>query len=91
MDSFKKTFLSYSFAMEIRYWRRICYFLPSRGVMTMTESETPVAYKPRVLVVDDMPANLDVLVEHFQDESIELAVAVTGEDALHLGRKKASR
>lgn len=37
-----------------------------------------------MLVVDDVPANLDVVVEHFREESLRLAVALSGEEALEL-------
>ena len=41
---------------------------------------------PLVLVVDDVPANLDVLVEHLHREDIELTVALTGEEGLALAQ-----
>lgn len=41
-------------------------------------------YLPSVLVVDDIPANLDVVVEHFRGEPLRLAVALSGEEALEL-------
>ena len=52
----------------------------------MNETNEQAPYRPRVLVVDDVPANLDVLVEHFQNDNIELAVAVSGLDALRLAQ-----
>lgn len=41
-------------------------------------------YTPRVLLVDDTPANLDVLVAHLSSENIELMVATSGQEGLHL-------
>lgn len=41
-------------------------------------------YTPRVLVVDDTPANLDVLVEHLANENIEIMVATSGNEGLSL-------
>ncbi|MDO3387898.1 diguanylate cyclase [Gilvimarinus sp. SDUM040013] len=41
-------------------------------------------YIPRVLLVDDTPANLDVLVEHLAGENIEIMVATSGSEGLHL-------
>lgn len=41
-------------------------------------------YTPRVLLVDDTPANLDVLVEHLAGENIEILVATSGSEGLHL-------
>jgi len=41
---------------------------------------------PIVLAVDDVPANLDVLVEHLHQEDIELTVALSGEEGLELAR-----
>ncbi len=39
---------------------------------------------PIVLAIDDVPANLDVLVEHLHEEAIELTVALSGEEGLEL-------
>ncbi|MCB1954426.1 MAG: diguanylate cyclase [Rhodocyclaceae bacterium] len=39
---------------------------------------------PIVLAIDDVPANLDVLVEHLHREAIELTVALSGEEGLEL-------
>jgi len=47
----------------------------------MTQSED---YIPTILAVDDVPANLDILVEHFQNDKIHLTVALSGKDALLL-------
>lgn len=44
-------------------------------------------YKPKVLAVDDSPANLDILIEHLQNEQLELIPAVSGEEALQLARQ----
>ncbi|WP_323813526.1 diguanylate cyclase [Cellvibrio sp. NN19] len=42
--------------------------------------------KPKVLVVDDVPTNLDILIEHLHDESLELVVALSGEEGLKLAK-----
>ncbi|MCB1916150.1 MAG: diguanylate cyclase [Rhodocyclaceae bacterium] len=42
---------------------------------------------PLVLAVDDVPANLDVLVEHLHREDIELTVAISGEEGLALAQE----
>ncbi|OUR90632.1 diguanylate cyclase response regulator [Gammaproteobacteria bacterium 42_54_T18] len=39
---------------------------------------------PSILVVDDVPANVDILVEHLQYENVHLIVALNGEDAIDL-------
>ncbi|NRB41515.1 MAG: diguanylate cyclase [Pseudomonadales bacterium] len=44
-------------------------------------------YIPSILAVDDMPANVDILVEHFQDEDVNLTVALSGKDALALAEQ----
>jgi diguanylate cyclase (GGDEF)-like protein len=44
-------------------------------------------YKPKVLAVDDAPANLDILVELLQSEQLEIIPAVSGEEALQLARQ----
>lgn len=45
------------------------------------------SYKtPTVLIVDDVPTNLDVLVENLQQENIELVVALSGEDGYRLAQ-----
>ncbi|MCB1889410.1 MAG: sigma-54-dependent Fis family transcriptional regulator [Rhodocyclaceae bacterium] len=43
---------------------------------------------PRVLVVDDKPDNLDILIAHLADSGLELVVATCGEDALHLAAER---
>ncbi|NVJ49395.1 MAG: diguanylate cyclase [Gammaproteobacteria bacterium] len=45
-------------------------------------------YTPTILVVDDVPANLDVMVAHLQQENIELMVALSGEEGLELAKAK---
>ncbi|MEE2732452.1 MAG: diguanylate cyclase [Pseudomonadota bacterium] len=46
------------------------------------------SYKtPTVLIVDDVPANLDVLVENLQQEDIELVVALSGEEGYRLANE----
>ena len=40
-----------------------------------------------VLVVDDVPSNLDVLVSHLEQENVELVVALSGEEGLALARE----
>lgn len=42
--------------------------------------------KPKVLVIDDVPTNLDILIEHLNDNSLELLVALSGEEGLALAR-----
>lgn len=42
--------------------------------------------KPKVLVVDDVPSNLDILVEQLNDDTLELVVALSGEEGLYLAR-----
>ena len=42
---------------------------------------------PLVLAVDDVPSNLDVLVEHLHREDIELTVALSGEEGLALAQE----
>ncbi|GAA6130159.1 diguanylate cyclase domain-containing protein [Halopseudomonas sabulinigri] len=42
---------------------------------------------PTVLIVDDVPANLDVLVEHLQREAVHLVVALSGEEGLRLAKE----
>lgn len=37
-----------------------------------------------LLLVDDVPANLDVLLEHLQDDQVRLLAATSGKDALRL-------
>jgi diguanylate cyclase (GGDEF)-like protein len=56
--------------------------------MTFMFTHQPSApYKPKVLAVDDSPANLDILVEHLQNEQLELIPAVSGEEALYIARQ----
>lgn len=40
-----------------------------------------------LLLVDDVPANLDVLLEHLQGEQVRLLAATSGKDALRLAQK----
>jgi diguanylate cyclase (GGDEF)-like protein len=48
-------------------------------------TQTLMAIAPqKILLVDDVPANLDVLLEHLKDLSCILRVATSGEDALRL-------
>ena len=49
----------------------------------MTQSLMAIAPQ-KILLVDDVPANLDVLLEHLQDMQCVLRVATSGEDALRL-------
>ncbi len=52
-------------------------------------TQTLMAIAPqRILLVDDVPANLDVLLEHLKDLSCILRVATSGEDALRLAEKE---
>ncbi len=43
---------------------------------------------PSILVVDDVPANVDILVEHLQYENTHLMVALNGEDAVELANNR---
>ena len=43
--------------------------------------------KPIVLIVDDQPENLDVLVNYLAHSGLELVVATDGEQALHLAEE----
>ncbi len=52
----------------------------------MTRKPESTRRAPIVLAVDDVPANLDVLVEHLHQEDIELTVALSGEEGLELAR-----
>lgn len=58
----------------------------ARGVELNTESLKNMmpGRTPTVLVVDDIPENLDILIENFRDEDIEILVALHGKDALRL-------
>lgn len=53
-------------------------------MMTPNQLNKPI---PRVLIVDDVPENLDVLVEHLQRENIELSVALSGKEGIALARE----
>jgi putative two-component system response regulator len=52
----------------------------------MSPTRLPTDHRPTVLVVDDVPSNLDVLVDHLHLENIELMVALSGEEGLNLAR-----
>lgn len=41
-------------------------------------------HTPSVLIIDDKPENIDILIANLQDENIGLMVALTGEDGLQL-------
>ncbi len=43
---------------------------------------------PLLLLVDDQPANLDLLVDYLQDAGLDLAVSIRGEEALTLAKKR---
>ncbi len=43
--------------------------------------------KPTILIVDDVPSNLDVMVANLQQENIDLMVAVSGEEGIHLAKE----
>ena len=45
---------------------------------------TPPSNPPRVLVVDDTPANLDVLIDTLDEQGIEVMVATGGVQALEV-------
>jgi len=44
--------------------------------------------KPLLLLVDDQPANLDILVEYLEDAGLELAVSTSGAEALTLAQAR---
>jgi DNA-binding NtrC family response regulator len=44
--------------------------------------------KPLLLLVDDQPANLDILVNYLQDAGLDLAVSIRGEEALALAKRR---
>ena len=44
--------------------------------------------KPLLLLVDDQPANLDVLVNHLEGAGMDLAVSLNGEDAIALAARR---
>lgn len=48
----------------------------------------PKTAKPLLLLVDDQPANLDVLVSHLEGADMDLAVSLNGQDALALARRR---
>lgn len=52
----------------------------------MNASQNAGSAKPKVLVIDDVPTNLDILIEHLHDESLELVVALSGEEGLKLAK-----
>lgn len=56
-------------------------------MMSDTLSHHDSAHIPVVLVVDDQPANLDVLLEHLAGEDLRLLVATGGLDALRLAEE----
>ncbi len=43
---------------------------------------------PLLLLVDDQPANLDILVNYLQDAGLDLAVSIRGEEALALAKRR---
>lgn len=49
----------------------------------LTNSRVPQT----LLLVDDVPANLDVLLEHLQDEQVRLLAATSGKDAVRLAQQ----
>lgn len=53
----------------------------------MTQQRLDSTPAQTVLLIDDVPANLDVLLEHLQDEHVRLLAATCGEDALRLALK----
>ncbi|GAB3013635.1 diguanylate cyclase domain-containing protein [Bowmanella dokdonensis] len=50
-------------------------------------TQTNELKQPTVLVVDDTPANIDVLVAHLTQENLELIVALSGEEGLSLAQQ----
>ncbi len=56
-------------------------FKPLLEPLKMKQQEP---YIPSILAVDDKPGNLDILVEHFKSDTVQLTVALNGEDALNL-------
>ncbi|UTF61770.1 diguanylate cyclase domain-containing protein [Gilvimarinus sp. DA14] len=55
--------------------------------MMMTATDLNQEPQPLVLLVDDTPANLDVLVEHLSKENIDLMVATSGQEGLELAHQ----
>ncbi|WP_221796283.1 response regulator [Oceanobacter mangrovi] len=45
-----------------------------------------VEFLPMVLVIDDNPVNLDVVIEHLGQEAIDVRAATSGEEGLELAR-----
>jgi diguanylate cyclase (GGDEF)-like protein len=43
-------------------------------------------YIPTILAIDDLPDNLDILVEHYENENVHLTVALSGADGLKLAK-----
>ena len=48
----------------------------------------PEAAKPLLLLVDDQPANLDVLINHLEGAGMDLAVSLNGQDAIALAERR---
>lgn len=56
--------------------------LPANPSPTQQQVDVPV-----VLLVDDVPGNLDVLVEQLSQENIDIRIALSGIEGLYLARK----
>lgn len=46
-----------------------------------------ITSRPSILIIDDIPTNLDVLVASLQEENMELTVALSGKDGLRLAQE----
>ncbi|WP_430461490.1 response regulator [Thalassolituus sp. LLYu03] len=51
----------------------------------MTLHPQPV---PLILIIDDVPANLDVMVDYMAREALEIRVATNGEEGLEIARSR---
>jgi CheY-like chemotaxis protein len=43
--------------------------------------------KPKILIIDDMPANLDILSAALQPEGYQILIALDGEEAIKIARR----
>ena len=53
----------------------------------MISLEQTTHERPSILIIDDVPANLDVLVANLREENMELTVALSGEDGIRLAKE----
>lgn len=57
------------------------------ALKTLALRSTTPARTPLVLLVDDTPTNLDILVDQLTQEDIDVRVALSGEEGVHLARQ----